>query len=350
MIVIREALSTDNAGLLQLTSVTPMKGQISIRIDRNPDFFSLLRMRGHSKTIVAEENGTIVGCFSVSNIETLVNGTFEKVYYLADLKIHPLYAGKTLAGRLLNKMEANIRKAEADLLFCTAAFGNEKVMPLFGGRARFPKFRYTGTFRVLQIIPLARTITSDKYKIMEVVMNDDIIEFYNQFYSRYHFAPKFSESTLSGTRTIAVLYNNCIKASVSLIDVSSSKQNVLTGLPFFLNCVVSGFGLLNRIFHVINLPKIGSPVKILYIKAFAFRDGNEDALDLLIQHSRKLAFLEKYCYLTVGIHEKDPLVRFFDKYLHFTFKSMGFILSMQGNTDKVNRICNGVLFEDYSLV
>jgi hypothetical protein len=71
MIKIREALPSDNEGLLQLTSVTPMKGQISIRIDRNPDFFRLLSMRGQSKTLIAEQSGTLAGCFSVSNIETL---------------------------------------------------------------------------------------------------------------------------------------------------------------------------------------------------------------------------------------------------------------------------------------
>jgi hypothetical protein len=130
MVLIREALSTDNSGLLQLTSLTPMKGRISLRIDSNPDFFSLLSKRGQSEVFVAEKNGTLVGCFSVSNIETLVSGNHEIVYYLADLKIHPSYGGIILL-RLLNKMADYILQNHADLLFCTAAYGNEKVIPLF---------------------------------------------------------------------------------------------------------------------------------------------------------------------------------------------------------------------------
>ena len=43
---IREAVETDNEALLALTRATPMDGTISLRIDRDPDFFALLRLRG----------------------------------------------------------------------------------------------------------------------------------------------------------------------------------------------------------------------------------------------------------------------------------------------------------------
>jgi|GEM_PF-3766278 len=41
-IIIRETTFHDNEGLLQLTSLTPMQGNISLRVDRKPDFFGLL--------------------------------------------------------------------------------------------------------------------------------------------------------------------------------------------------------------------------------------------------------------------------------------------------------------------
>ena len=349
MIVIREALSKDNAALLQLTSLTPMKGRISLRIDRNPDFFSLLSKRGESKVLVAERNGTLNGCFSVSNTETLVNGRPEKVYYLADLKIHPLHGGITLI-RLLGAMMDYLKQCGADLLFSTAAFGNEKVMPLFEGRAGFPEFHPTGTFKVYQIIPLNSRINSKKYSLSEAGINDAVISLYNMFYSGYDVAPVFSLSSLHGTRTITATEEGNLKASISLSDISDSKQNILMGLPFILNLAVTVLRLLNRIVPFLNLPGIGKPVKILYIKAFAFSEGCEDGLELLIKSARQLAFRERYCYLTVGIHERDHLARFFNKYLHFTFQSLGFIVSMRGNNEKINKILKGVLFEDYSLV
>jgi len=350
MISIREASPADNEGLLQLTSLTPMKGRISLRVDRNPDFFGLLSKRGDYKVFIAENGKTVVGCFSVSNNETMVNGNIERVYYLADLKIHPSFEGKILTARLLNTMHNYIRSSGADLLFCTAVYGNKKVMPLFEGRAGFPEFDFAGTFRVYQIIPLIKRNHTHKYTISETTINNEIADLYNQFNSRYHFAPLLSPQSLTETRTITAFYNNTLVASLTLTDIGMLKQNVLIGLPFILKITISVLRFLNKIVPVINLPEVEKPVKVLYIKAFAYKNGSEDAFETLILQARKIAYLEKYCYLTIGIHEKDPVARFFVKYLHFTFQSLGFILSMHGNREKINNILNGILFEDYSLI
>src|SRR4030042_4873563 len=104
MISIREACLSDNGKLLKLTSLAPMQGEISIRIDRNPDFYNLLNKRGHSMVFVAEDNGKLVGCFAASQSRMSIVGNQEVVYYLADLKIDPLYGGKTVTVRLLIRM------------------------------------------------------------------------------------------------------------------------------------------------------------------------------------------------------------------------------------------------------
>src|SRR3972149_6726561 len=51
MIEIRECYLSDNEGLLELTSLTPMKGQISIRNDRYPDFFRILSLRSSNSLL-----------------------------------------------------------------------------------------------------------------------------------------------------------------------------------------------------------------------------------------------------------------------------------------------------------
>jgi hypothetical protein len=349
MAIIREALSEDNAALLQLTSLTPMKGKISLRIDRNPYFFNLLNKRGPSRVIVAEDNGILVGCFSVSSIETFVNGNCETVCYLADLKMLAPTRGKVLL-RLLNKMHNHLLRDNADLLFCTAAYGNKKVTPLFEGRAGFPKFHFAGIFKVFQIIPLPGKVVPSIFTIRETEINDNLIELYNQFYSQYVLAPVFSKGCLQGTRTIAAFDKNELKGCITLADISSSKQNVLIDLPYSLKIAVSLLRLLNKIIFIFNLPEIGKPVKVLYVKGFAFERGFEKALDLLIKAAKNLAFKEKYCFLTASIHERDHLSKHFKKHFHFTFLSEGYLVSLHGNRVKMRRILKGVLYEDYSLV
>ena len=60
---IREATPEDNNQLLDLTSQTPMQGFLSLRIDRNPDFFSLLELRGASVTLIAEYDKKILSLY-----------------------------------------------------------------------------------------------------------------------------------------------------------------------------------------------------------------------------------------------------------------------------------------------
>ena len=79
MIYYRLATIEDNQQLLDLTSSTGMSGKISLRIDRNPDFFELLKFRGESRVIVATDNNTIVGSICLSLEQTYIG---RKVYPL----------------------------------------------------------------------------------------------------------------------------------------------------------------------------------------------------------------------------------------------------------------------------
>jgi hypothetical protein len=350
MIQLREAVSTDNTGLLNLTSLLPMEGRISIRIDRNPDFFQLLNQRGPGKLYIAESEGTLIGCFSTSMMMILINGSPHTVHYLADLKIHPSYLGTTLASRLLNLMFNYLRTIKADLVFSTAALGNKKVLPLFSGRIGFPKFHCIGTFKVYQIIPLIKKAVSQKYTIGDILLNEDIITFYTLFLKRYQYAPVMNESSLQGTRNLIAMRNNEIKASLSLIDVGASKQNVLIRLPRSLNLLVSLLRKLNKLIRILNLPEFNQPIKIMYIKVFAFAEGCEEALELLINQARTICFKERYCFLSVGIHEKDHLNSFFSQFLHFTFHSQGFMASLSIDNEKIQNCMEGIAYEDYSLI
>jgi len=350
MVTIREASPADNDKLLRLISLAPMEGRIPLRIDRTPDFFNLIRSRGMTITFVAEEKGRIVGCFSASQSNMIVNGNTEKVYYLADLRIEPAYQGKTVTARLLNKMGDYLREEGADILFCTAAGGNEKVKPLFDGRASLPKFESAGAFRVFQIIPLARRMKPVKFEISETAMNDEVTDLYNRFHKRYQYCPAVTRENNHGNRIIVARENHKVLASLILVDMGFAKQNVLMGLPLSLKIIIFLLRFINRVVPLFNVPAINEPVRILYIRAFAYMEGRGDAFDGLIRHAGNLAYRGKYHYLAVGIHERDSIAQYFVKYLHFTFHSLGFIMSVKENHEKICRIREGTLFEDYSLV
>src|SRR5580704_3318838 len=130
-IEIRQADESDNEGLLTLTRITPMAGAISLRIDRDPDFFALLRLRGSGKVFVAARGRQIIGCVSVALRTAYISGVPETIAYIGDMKVHPIFSGSSVAVRLMNALEADMRSLGIDVGFCVAAEGNHRVMPLF---------------------------------------------------------------------------------------------------------------------------------------------------------------------------------------------------------------------------
>jgi hypothetical protein len=63
-----------------------------------------------------------------------------------------------------------------------------------------------------------------------------------------------------------------------------------------------------------------------------------------------MAFKEKYHFLNIGVHSKDPMRKVFASCLHFNFKSLEYVWSMKGDHQKLSDILDGVVSEDYSVV
>ncbi len=347
---IRNATRSDNEGLLWLTSMTPMKGKISIRVDRNPNFFRLLDRRGCSQVLVAEEEGKIVGCISVACVPVHIDGKLESVYYLGDLKVHPDYQRTGLAVRLVKSMYRHLEAADADLVICTAAYGNQHVLPFFNGRAGLPKAVAIGMFKVFQIFPSPRRPNTTNYGIQEEPEHPDLYRLYNDYFRPYQFGPFFQPDSLQDARHWVARAGGDVQAALSLLDVGDSKQNVLIRLPLVLGILVTFFRSIHRVIPIANLPETNQPVRILYIKTLACRRGHEVALDLLVQRARNVSFEERYHFLVIGVHEKDPLAKRFVKYPKFIFKSLGFVVSLKRGNDEIDRLMREVPYEDYSLV
>ncbi len=347
---IREAIRNDNDGLLSLTSMTPMGGDISIRTDRYPDFFRLLDRRGRNRVLIAEEDGRIVGSVSAARVLVHVDGKCEFVHYLGDLKVHPEHRGAGLAAGLLNAMHRDLTAAGADLVICTAAYGNKKVLPFFNGREGLPRATAIGVFKVYQILPSRRRREEAPYAIREEPGHPDMYDLYNDYFRRYQFGPVFQPGTLQGSRHWGARVDGQIKAAISVMDVGDSKQNVLIRLPFLLGSLTAFLRPFRRLIPFPELPKKNSPIRMMYIKALACRDGHEDALGRLVQKARNLSFEQDYHFLAIGLHEKDPMGRRLAGFPKFTFKSMGFVVGLKRGGNDMMRLTKRIPYEDYSLI
>ncbi|PSR14071.1 MAG: hypothetical protein DA408_15670 [Bacteroidetes bacterium] len=350
--LIREATDRDNKALLQLTRLNPMKGVISLCIDRQPDFFALLKKRGESIVLVAVKNEQLTGVLSASKHLVWFNKKPVPVYYIADFKVHPAFRGSTTGLRLAKNMYEMIREKGAGLVFCTIADGNDRILPFFKGRLGLPVFKTVGKFRVLQIIPSPvrpqvpfsvedRTGSSPDFPLKS---------FYHQFFQKYQLGPVVEEEDLADCRHLIMVENGSIKAAISLMDTSHLKQHVVVGLPSYLKVVSTISRWAAKILPVRPFPKIGQPILMWNIRYFGYLDGYEDALFKLIKVARRLAWEQKIRFLSIGLHERDPLLHRFKKIPHIPFSSHGMLATFNQKPNQVDEVAAGIPFEDFALV
>ena len=131
MVTFREATDEDNLKLIQLTATAGMSGDIGLRIDRKPDFFALLRMRGPTKVYVAEEKDKIIGSICVSPQEVYVGGALVSLCYIGDFKVAEEYRNKGIGLQLCNRVTEFVLARNTDLAFLNVSKGNTKPFSFF---------------------------------------------------------------------------------------------------------------------------------------------------------------------------------------------------------------------------
>jgi hypothetical protein len=98
----RDATEGDNDALVALTAACPMEGDITLRMDRAPDFFALNRLEGDAWRVgvACDADGQVIGCVAVARRQAWLDGVETTTGYVSDLKVHPRARGSEAADLL----------------------------------------------------------------------------------------------------------------------------------------------------------------------------------------------------------------------------------------------------------
>ena len=127
---VRDATAADNDALVALARMCPMRGDITMCVDRAPDFFALVRLEGERWRVgIAESDGAVVGCVAASERLAYVNGATTPTAYLGDLKVHPAHRGGFAADALVEFTREAVRGygGEDMLALVTVLQGNRAM-------------------------------------------------------------------------------------------------------------------------------------------------------------------------------------------------------------------------------
>jgi GNAT superfamily N-acetyltransferase len=344
---LRFANENDNDQLTELASATGMNGETALRIDRAPDFFELLRMRGESKVLVAVENNRIVGSVSVSKQYAYIGGKIYPVYYVADFKVIPELRNKGIGIMLCGELARYVIGANGDIVFLTVARGNTKPLPFFRNRKGVPDFENIGKFRVYQFIG-RKTHSVDQ--IEQVQVSGHLVNFLDNHYKRYELGAVITPDKLTGNKIFVIKRDQKIIAAMCLSDTMKVKQNVVIRMKWHMKILL---GMMNRFRNVLNIsrmPAINEPVMMMYIKYLVAEDNSPGLVKAMVNYARNIAYQKNYSFVSIGVHERDLLNESLPANLRLTFYSTGMLLSVKNNSDIIEKVKMGVPFEDYSLV
>jgi len=308
--------------------------------------------------LVATCAGKIIGCMSAAVHPAYVSGMIERIAHVGDLKVHPLFTGKRLSLRLISALEARLRCEGIDLCFSLVAEGNHRVMPISEGKHGTPAVVHLGRFIVEQLLPQPFRRTSKQHPIEEATQADlpQIVAMLDAIYRHRQFAPHItakelerSSTSAAFSKTLVVREAGRIVATLTVEDTQTLRQNVLMGLPGSLRVVLVALRLLAVPIPGFTIPRIGSPLTMLYVRHMACAEGREDALRSLIIEARVEAFRRRFTFLSVGLHERDPLRSAVKEMRGFTFHSLAMATSLI-TPGRVKGLVVEVSYEDYALV
>jgi GNAT superfamily N-acetyltransferase len=356
-IEIREGVEADNEALLALTKATPMAGRISLRIDREPDFFALSRARGESTFFVATSEGRVIGCVSVSLHDAYVGGQIERIAHGNDLKVHPEFAGKRIGVRLLLAAENHLRSQGIDISVSLFAEGNGRVVTLAEGRHGQAVSLPLGRFFVDQILPSPFRGRAGRYSIEEAGAQDipELATMLDRSNRAKNFAPPVGPGVLAPRVTrafrkmLVAREAGRVVATLTVEDTQDLRQNVLMNVPPSLRVALGLLRVVTLFVPKIGVPRLGRPLRILYVRFMACAEGQEAALRPLIAEARVQAFKQGYTFLSVGLHERDPLRRVVAGMPKLTFTSVMIATSLL-SPNRVRDFIDQVAYEDFALV
>lgn len=350
MIKYRIANIEDNQQLIDLTSASSMKGDISLRIDRKPNFFKLLEMRGESTVFVAVDNHAIIGCICVSLQEVYVNKQIFPMLYIGDFKVLESYRNKGVGLNLCNELADYILSTKVDLAFFNFSKGNNKPISFFKGRPNIPDSENIGVFKIHQFIGKRKITINSKLKIEKTPVTDELVKFLNIHYSNYELGSVIKKEKLEGTTNYIIRNNFKIISAMCLIDTMDAKQNIVMKLSWKMKNLLQLINSFKSFFGITKMPILNKPVKMIYVKYLAVNNNEKDMVKVLINHARNIVFQKEYSFVSIGLHEKDPLNHCFKGLLKLTFNSVGMLSSIKNNKNLIQQVKQGIPFEDYSLV
>jgi ribosomal protein S18 acetylase RimI-like enzyme len=324
---LRPADPSDNDDLVALAARCPMQADVSLLIERAPDFFALGRARGHGWTLVArapvgpERRPEIVGCVSIARRRVWTHGRPRDVAFVADLRVAPTHRGQGLSQALLDALAADEAENPAIAYVGATASGNAAVDGVVRRFGRWCPLSPIASMIGWQLLPMYSLRIPGGVELGSAEERDraDVVALLDEFGRDRALAPVFGEggfADLLARSPGMVLSDHLVArrrgrllAVLGAWDAKLVKQTRVVGMPPAVRALVGVSRAAGRLLPLPRLPQVGERLTARYLRHFAHARGEEAALAALIRVALNDARARRDHFALFACDRQDPLQR-----------------------------------------
>jgi len=304
------AARADDPGIRQLLRNNPMPGQISLSLEREPDYFTDAGVPSEiRRTVIAREEDRVVCMGSYTIRQRFINGVSCRVGYLGGLRLDASCAGRFDLPRrgygFLRELQAEV---PAEFYFTSIACDNRRARAfLERGFPGMPTYEPIGDFVTLLLSTRLRPATPanalgrpDSWEGLVTLLNNNNCQ--------HQLAPCWAATELQAHQSLGLgLDNFCLtesSACAAIWDQRRFKQTVIRGYSSPLKQTRPLLNLASRFIKGIRLPAIGETLANAFVLNLTAME-NPEVMSQLVKSLLGTAACRGMELLTLGFAASD---------------------------------------------
>jgi hypothetical protein len=292
-----EAAPADDSEIRRLLRETPMRGAISLTLEREPDYFADANIPGESRrTIIARDSGKVVCAGSCVTREVYINGRPRPAGYLGGLRLAATHAGRfDILRRGYQFFSEHEQDDPADFYFTSVSSDNMRARAFLESSVRgFPQYEFLSEYGTL-IIPSKPGKIAPGSKPRDLSSN-----------ALHQFASIWTEDRLSAFERLGLTKSSFVSIhgeAAALWDQRCFKQTVIRGCSVWLRFARP----ILKALRLARLPKVGEAFSSAIVCGLNAADP-KTAIALL-SSMRSLAASRGISCISLGLSRNDPRFR-----------------------------------------
>jgi hypothetical protein len=200
-LAIRAATPADFPALRNFSATSSIDADLSLRIERGPEFFLRGGLHGerHLPILAEAEDVGIIGSVRLAERALRLGGRLARTFHLSDLRIDSRDRAEDIADRLFRHAVAVCERIDpAAYLFVEGFVGDRFVARFLEGGPRLPVLAHVATIRMHAVLPFGRPPAPKGIAVHRAESGDlaGMAEFWQRVARRRQLAPELDAGRL----------------------------------------------------------------------------------------------------------------------------------------------------------